>query len=153
MKVSSVSARPFPEVGSSPATTILIIDDDELLAFGLGKLLERHGYQTRIATHGRHGLQIVRSAAIDLVITDIYMAEMEGLETIIQLRRDHPELKVIAMSGGAPHMGTSALTMALKLGANEALDKPVRIDRLLEVFARLGYSPNGTPPTWDHAAP
>jgi DNA-binding response OmpR family regulator len=127
--------------GVHNAPSLLVIDDDEPLAFGLAKLLERQGFKVRVANHGRRGFQILRQNPVDLVITDIYMAEMEGLETIMQLRRERPRLPVIAMSGGSRRVGVDCLAMAKGLGAAEVLEKPVTIADLLAAIRKLGIIP------------
>lgn len=130
-----------PPGGGHDVPRLLVIDDDEPLAFGLAKLLERQGFNVRVANHGRRGFQILREHPVDLVITDIYMAEMEGLETIMQLRRERPQLPVIAMSGGSRRVGVDCLTMARGLGAGAVLEKPVAIADLLAAIRKLGIYP------------
>jgi len=123
------------------APTILLIDDDEALAQGLAKLLEKHRFKVRIATDGRQGLEILQSWAVDLVLTDIYMAEMEGLETIMRLRREFPRVQIIAMSGGSRRLGVDGLSLAKSLGASEIMAKPVQIGDLLATIRKLGLEP------------
>jgi len=103
---------------------ILIIEDDALLRQALARLLERHGYQVREAGNGIEGLKCMQERPARLVITDIIMPEMEGIETIRHLRRFYPHTKIIAMSGGGkvgPHL---YLKIASELGAHETLPKP-----------------------------
>jgi len=105
-------------------TDILIIEDDVLLRQALARLLERSSYQVREAGNGMEGLKCMRECPAPLVITDILMPEMEGIETIRHLRRFFPETKIIAMSGGGkvgPHL---YLKIAAELGAHKTLAKP-----------------------------
>lgn len=118
-------------------TRLIVVDDDEPFAFGISKLLERKGYNVRVATNGRQALEILTKATADVVITDIFMEEMEGLETIVQLRREHPHIRVIAMSGGSCTVGIDCLSLARSLGAKRVLQKPVTIDALEDAIRGL----------------
>ena len=80
-------------------TRVLLIEDDDLVRATLRDALESNGYEVATATNGLDGLERFRSAPADVVVTDILMPEKEGIETIIELRRDHPEVKIIAISG------------------------------------------------------
>jgi len=79
---------------------ILIIDDEATIRDLLVKILEREGYKTITAADGKEGIRIFRENPADLIITDLIMPEKEGIETIMELRRDFRDVKVIAMSGG-----------------------------------------------------
>jgi CheY-like chemotaxis protein len=102
---------------------ILIIDDEEGIRQMMRLALEKAGYEVFDASDGRQGIKIYRQGLPDLVITDIFMPEMEGLETIMALRREQPDAKIIAMSGGGTG-GHDYLPAALKLGSSRALAKP-----------------------------
>ncbi|MCU0574161.1 MAG: response regulator [Syntrophobacteraceae bacterium] len=116
--------------------SILVIDDEELLVRMVKTMLEREGYRVLVAPNGKHGLKLFREEPVDLVITDIFMPEKEGLETIRELRREFPGIKIIAMSGGmARAEGFSALPLAEKLGANHTLLKPFERAQLLSVVS------------------
>ena len=79
---------------------ILIIEDDEHVRGMLRKMLERIGYDVFDAPDGKEGLDFYRNTPVDLVITDILMPEKEGIQTIMELRREFPDVKIIAISGG-----------------------------------------------------
>ena len=79
---------------------ILIIDDDEQVRRYLRKILEAQGHEVVAASDGKLGIELCREEPTDLIITDIFMPEKEGLETIGELRRDYPDVKIIAISGG-----------------------------------------------------
>jgi DNA-binding response OmpR family regulator len=112
--------------------SILVIDDEEQLARMVCTMLEREGYHVVIANNGKEGLKYFRTEPMDLVITDIFMPEKEGLETIRELRREFPGVKIIAMSGGTSRAeGFSALPLAEKLGAACTLVKPFSRSDLL----------------------
>ncbi|HSG72042.1 MAG TPA: response regulator, partial [Planctomycetaceae bacterium] len=79
---------------------ILIIDDEESVRETLSMMLEDRGYEIRGARDGNRGLQLIEVFRPHLVITDIIMPDKEGIETIIEVRRRWPDLRIIAISGG-----------------------------------------------------
>ena len=117
--------------------SILLIDDDELLVEGLKRLLERNGYHIRTARDGREGIALLDTVGADVVITDIYMEGMEGLETITHLKSRPNPVTVIAISGGHPAMDFDCLEIAQRLGADRVLQKPVRVENLLATLRAL----------------
>lgn len=123
----------------SPGTirSLLIIDDDETLTEGLKRLLYRNGYAVHTARNGKEALEFLAAEQVDLVITDIFMEEMEGLETLVAVKRHYPEIQIIAMSGGAKIMDRDCLDMAQVLGADKILRKPIIIHTLLDTIKEL----------------
>lgn len=113
---------------------ILLIDDEAEFRALIKAMLERAGYEVILATNGAEGLRSYRESPVDLVITDIIMPEKEGVETILDLKRDYPDVKIIAISGGGRITATDFLNMAAKFGANRTLAKPFRRDVLLETI-------------------
>jgi len=111
---------------------ILVIDDEVQIRDVLRTVLERVGYQVTEAGDGNEGLQIYAEGGIDLVVTDIIMPEKGGIDTIMDLRRDFPDVKVIAISGGGMCGDVSYLDMALGVGADRAIGKPFVLDDFLE---------------------
>lgn len=101
-----------------------MIDDDEAFRSMLLRALERVGHDVIEAAEGRAALRALSGASVDLVITDIVMPDMEGIDTIRALRRTHPELKIIAMSGGGRVKPESYLEMAKAFGAVRVFSKP-----------------------------
>jgi CheY-like chemotaxis protein len=123
---------------TSGAKRILIIDDDAVTREILNEALEPEGYLLENASNGRDGLELYRKAPFDLVITDIVMPEMEGLEMIRTFTRMYtPVPKIIAISGGG-HMGTSGyLYAAAKLGAHFTFQKPFSVEEIVSTVHRL----------------
>ena len=80
---------------------ILVVDDDRQVCDLLKQVLEDRGDTVTCATNGVEGIKEYRSHPADLIILDILMPEKEGLETILDLRREFPQVKIIAMSGGS----------------------------------------------------
>jgi two-component system response regulator (stage 0 sporulation protein F) len=125
---------------------ILIIDDEPLVRAVLRRILERHGYAVREAPDGRAGLTLWRHAPGDLVLTDLFMPGTDGIEVIVQLTRDWPQAKIIAMTGGAgtgDYMST-VVPAALELGARHLLMKPFTIQTLLSAISSVLHPQEGT---------
>jgi DNA-binding response OmpR family regulator len=128
------------------AMKILVIDDDEHVRLMVSKALQRGGYEVDTAADGRRGMDVVRRQRPGIVVTDIFMPEQEGIETILELRRDHPDIKILAMSGSGPIGGAGLLKMARQLGAHDAIAKPFRPqDLLVRVRALIGAGMEGAP--------
>lgn len=110
---------------------ILVVDDDDQIRFMLRIILEREGYEVMDASDGGLALTMLDEIQIDLVVIDIIMPEKEGIQTIIEMRRDHPYLKIIAISGGGYMSAQKYLHSATGFGADLTLAKPIpRVDLL-----------------------
>ncbi len=116
---------------------ILVIDDEDQMRGMLRQALERAGYEVEEARDGREGLWRYQASPPALVITDILMPEKEGLEIIRDLRRDNPEVKIIAISGGGRTGNLNFLEIAAKLGAQRTLQKPFGLRELLQTVQEL----------------
>jgi len=110
---------------------ILVIDDDEQIRALLGQILERAGYQVAEASNGSAGLTAFRAQPADLVITDLIMPEQEGIETMLALRREFPNTRVMAISGGGKNNSRDYLPIARQLGACCTLAKPFSRQEIL----------------------
>jgi len=111
---------------------ILIIDDDDLFRAMLRQMLESEGYYVVDAPDGKVGIKLYRAKPTDLIITDILMPEKEGLQTIVELQQDFPEVKIIAISGGGCVGPDNYLKIAKMLGAQFTFEKPFQREELLE---------------------
>ena len=109
---------------------ILLIEDDDTLREAVSQNLARAGHTVIEAADGDQGLALFRTNQVDLVLTDLVMPGKEGIQTIIEIRREQPELPIVAMSGGLPRSGTY-LGIAGKLGARYVLAKPFTPQELL----------------------
>ena len=121
----------------SPKATIILADDDTLLRAALGRLLQHSGYRILEAENGLGVLRHLADESAALVITDMLMPEMEGVETIKVVRRNHPAVKIIAISAGGLISAEDYLSLARGLGADATLAKPVLARELLATIARL----------------
>ena len=113
-------------------TSILVIDDDELIRDTLRDVLEEAGYRVVEARDGADGVRKYKANPCDLVITDMIMPEKEGVETIMELKRDYPRLAIIAVSGGGRAQRFDFLSLAKEFGADHILRKPFENKELLE---------------------
>jgi CheY-like chemotaxis protein len=116
---------------------ILVIDDEESMRQIVREMLELEGYVVETVTNGKEGLQLYLKKPHDLVITDIFMPEMEGLETIRELHRHSPNVKIIAISGGGERGLLNFLSYAKRFGALRALEKPFSVKALLTAVSEL----------------
>jgi DNA-binding response OmpR family regulator len=123
---------------------LLVIDDDEMFRSMLRRALELEGYRVQEAADGRKGLALMQQAPADLVITDLIMPELEGLETIMRLRREFPGTPVIAVSGGGRLRPTDVLPTAQRLGAARVFAKPFGLDELLNAVRELNGPPGAS---------
>jgi CheY-like chemotaxis protein len=118
---------------------ILVIEDEETVRRSVRKLLEREGHAVLEAGNGSRGLELLQDSDVDLILTDLYMADVDGIEFTIRLRERAPEVKIIAMSGGGRVGREDVLSLAQRLGATETLAKPFeRVDLLAVVDRVLG---------------
>jgi DNA-binding response OmpR family regulator len=116
---------------------ILVIDDDRAIQSAVQMVLEREGFEVHLADDGRAGLEIARAENFDLLMVDVFMPGMDGLETIRLVREHKPELPIVVMSGMSFRTASAPdfLSMATKLGAVCSLKKPFRPRELLAAIA------------------
>ncbi len=109
--------------------TILIIDDEEPIRILLRSVLETEGYEVMEAPNGRIGLELYRHRPTDLIITDILMPELDGLDMLLELTREFLHAKVIAISGAGGEQ--NVLDVAKLFGARQTFQKPFSMPQLL----------------------
>jgi CheY-like chemotaxis protein len=116
-----------------PMATILCIDDEESIRRLFQVALEGAGYRVLIAESGQQGLLLLEHQEVDLILVDIFMPDMDGLEVIQLLRKTRPASKIIAITGkpGA----TNNLDIAKHLGAHDTLMKPFSLQELQDAVA------------------
>lgn len=132
---------PSPATSSAealPSFTILVVDDNKDLVDFAKLLLAHHGFNVRWAFSGAECLEIVRDAPIDLVILDVMMPKMDGIEVCRELKRLAPSLPIIFLTAKDD---LATRTTAMNMGVSEFLAKPVNIDDFLNrVRAQLSVS-------------
>jgi CheY-like chemotaxis protein len=116
---------------------VLLIEDDELVRYSLVELLEEAGHTVMQRENGFQLLSFIEDNPVDVVITDIVMPEVDGMEVLTMLRKSHPSLPVIALSGGGRISGSDYLEMADAIGAKRTIHKPVQPDVLLQAVEEL----------------
>ncbi len=107
---------------------ILVVDDEDSIRASLAGILEDEGFRVAFANDGVTALDAVRKEQPDLVLLDIWMPRMDGIETLRKLKEDHPPLIVIMMSG---HGTIETAVKATKMGAYDFIEKPLSLEKLL----------------------
>ncbi len=110
--------------------TILVVDDEADIATSMQERLTMEGYHVLTASDGRKGLRVYHEQLVDLVITDVLMPEIDGLEVVRTLRRLGTAIPIIAMSGGGDR-DLDFLIEATEFGATRTLAKPFRLEELV----------------------
>jgi len=116
---------------------ILLIDDDQMVRQLLRAILEEAGYEVEEAADGRQGLDFFRQLPFDLVIVDIFMPNVDGLETIIEMKESHPDMKSIAISGGGLTAEMEFLSYAQTFGADRIFSKPLDMRAFMKAAEEL----------------
>lgn len=111
-------------------TRILVIDDEAPVRAFVRQTLETEGYEIKEAADGKEGLAALRLYPVDLIITDIFMPNKEGIDTIRTVREQFPQTKILAISGGGRRR-MEVLPAAVQFGAHQALAKPFTPEELL----------------------
>jgi DNA-binding NtrC family response regulator len=116
---------------------IVVVEDDVWLLDILKIVLSRQGFEVRAVSNGHEAIQMLEEKPAELVITDIFMEEMNGMDVVRIVKKQFPKTKIIAMSGGSPVVMMDSLSVAKKLGADRVLQKPADIPSLLNVVEEL----------------
>jgi len=116
---------------------ILIIDDDNQFRTMLRKMIERNGYEVIEASGGEEGIKLYRKNPTDLIITDLIMPEKDGIETIQELKKEFPDVRIIAISGGGRLGPQDYLHLAKMFGVQRTLTKPIELPVLLQTIEEL----------------
>lgn len=126
---------------------ILVIDDEDNVRTLLRNFLESEGYSVCMARDGQQALRLFDQYHADLIITDVFMPEKDGLEVLAGLRRKRADIPVIVISGGGRMYVHDVLHIAKTLGATRVLDKPIELELLLTTVQEL------LPPAPPHTEP
>ena len=113
---------------------ILVIDDDKIMNSVIVQMLENAGYEVKSALDGKRGLKLLDAHLFDLIVTDIVMPEIEGLEMIQVIRAINKTIPIIAISGGGRISPEGYLEMAQAFGANYTFQKPFHKDPFLDAI-------------------
>jgi DNA-binding response OmpR family regulator len=118
-------------------TKILVVEDNEMLRHMICDTLRKEKFDVFEASNGNEGISQARKEKPDIVVTDILMPDKEGIETILELKSEHENIKIIAMSGGGNTKNMTFLDMAQKVGAEFVLSKPFKPSDLMNAVYEL----------------
>ncbi|MCD6305482.1 MAG: sigma-54-dependent Fis family transcriptional regulator, partial [Deltaproteobacteria bacterium] len=110
------------------AKTVLVVDDEKSILQSLTGILSDEGFDVLTAESGTEALEKIRELMPDLVLLDIWMPGIDGIETLQKIKEDYPNLQVVMMSG---HGSIETAVKATKIGAYDFVEKPLSIDKLL----------------------
>ncbi len=116
---------------------IMVVEDDKAVRELLREILKRAGHEVIAAGNGKEAIALYQDTPADLIITNILMPEKEGLETIQEMRRDDPDIKIIAISGGGQIGPADYLEIARRFGARRTFSKPFDRKELLAAVDEL----------------
>ena len=116
--------------------SILIVDDEPSILQSLSGLLSDEGFEISTAANGYEALKIVDTESPDLVLLDIWMPGIDGIETLKRIKEKRPDLEIIMLTG---HATVKSGIEAMKFGAEDFLEKPVDLNELLE---KIGEAKN-----------
>ncbi len=119
------------------ALVVLVIEDDPFFRDVMVEALERAGFATRAAENGSVGLKIATTQPVDIVVTDLFMPEKEGMETIRSLRDRFAFMPILVVSGGIAGQRSDFLGMSVRLGASAAISKPFLPSELVQAVRKL----------------
>ena len=115
-------------------TRVLVVDDNADMRLSMRLILEQAGYKVEVAANGREALEVQKLRPSQLLITDLFMPDADGFETIERFRKQYPETRIVAISGGGTSMRTDHLPVASEIGAHATLRKPFPFEKLLEAL-------------------
>lgn len=116
---------------------IVIVDDDPTVRLIATELLRQEDHVVVEADDGEEALKVIGSMAVDLVVLDMLMPNKDGLETIVELRRSWPHIRILAISSGGRVGADQLLRTAMVLGADDTLVKPLRLETFTRSVSRL----------------
>jgi CheY-like chemotaxis protein len=123
---------------------VLIIDDDVQMRIMLKKTLERAGYEVVDADNGQKGIEAYKRKQTDVIITDLIMPGKDGMETIIELKREFPDVKIIAVSGGTRAMDPrDYLFYTTQAGVTHTFTKPFDPNEIIKAVQELSEAAVG----------
>ena len=121
---------------------ILVIDDEAIVRTSCQRALEPEGYDVKLAASGREGIGLMEKESFGLVLLDLKMPDMDGIEVLNKINAAWPETKVIMVTG---YSTVETAVQALRLGAFNFIEKPFTPDTLLTGVKEAFANPGGTP--------
>ena len=111
---------------------VLVVDDDDDVRAVVRKVVTKLGHQVWDVADGAEALKLLESTQVDLIISDVYMADMDGMELLVRIQQLELDVPVVVISGGGFKSREEVLTMAAACGAVATLDKPFTVEQLRE---------------------
>jgi CheY-like chemotaxis protein len=121
---------------------ILVIDDVEYVRNSILRILTKEGHTVHLATNGREGLELLKSNPVDLLILDVVMPEMGGVEMLMKLKTQYPDLKTVFITGHIPKNSAAFNTLSITYGARKTLFKPFKAEELIRMVNEVLTSSN-----------
>jgi DNA-binding response OmpR family regulator len=118
---------------------IMVVDDNEDMRNMLKLCLEGDGFEVAVAPNGQQALDLLDRQPADVVVTDLFMPDRDGIETILELRKRFPQVHIVAMSGWTSSEGSDYLRVAREIGALETLRKPFDPQALSRLLRALPH--------------
>lgn len=129
-------------MGSTRRPNVLVVEDSPAVRLSVAGYLEGHGFAVTEAENGRVAIRALDDRSFDLIVTDVLMPELDGIELIKAARTAQPDVKILAMSGGSPHMPAGyLLKMTRMFNADAIIYKPFLNEELGAAVARLLEQP------------
>lgn len=116
---------------------ILVVDDDPVIRGLLRVRLEALGHRVDEAEDGEEGIEAIRRGGVDLLVSDIVMPHKGGIEALIEIRGEFPDLKTIVVTGHSPTESEAFQNVVRHFGASRVFTKPLDIDRFLEAIDEM----------------
>ena len=113
---------------------ILIVDDSQELLDIMCEYLETCGYTVHMTTESKDALRLIAATRYDIIVSDIHMPEMDGLELMARIKNKHPGLPVVLITG---YSVSEARKIAMEKGADAFVEKPFHMKKIIEVVANL----------------
>ena len=129
--------KSFPAPVPSAGARLLIVDDDIQIGVSLVLLLRRHGYVADNVRNGRLALNYLSRHRVDIIVSDIFMPDYDGLELLRALHRVSPRPRLVAMTGNDHPTMPDMLRVAVQLGAERTIRKPFEADQLLQILDEM----------------
>jgi two-component system response regulator CpxR len=131
-----------PGASNKTPVKILLVDDEEEFVHTLAERLEARGLKPSVAYDGEQALNVVEKDEPEIMVLDLRMPGMQGLEVLRRIKRDHPDVQVIILTG---HGSAADQDLAEELGAFAYLQKPVNLNRLLDAMKAAYLKLKGRP--------
>jgi CheY-like chemotaxis protein len=135
--VTSIETPPGSETGGVVLHRVLVVDDDPMIRGVVGACLRHVGFVVHEASDGRKALTFLSHRSVELVICDILMPDLDGIELVMRLSDRHPGIKILAISGEGQFGPGPFLTMAGHLGAHRTLAKPFEPAQLVQAVEEI----------------